>query len=164
MIIGVLADTHDNITATKKAVEFFAESKVDLIVHVGDVVAPFALEAFMGLKIPLKGVFGNNDGDKTNLNRKLEEIDAEFKDFVEFECDGKKVAAYHGTHPQILDALIKSQKYDILITAHTHQPETTLDENTLIVNPGETCGYLTGVQTVALVDTIEMKAEIKELK
>jgi predicted phosphodiesterase len=34
---------------------------------------------------------------------------------------------------------------------------------TLIVNPGEACGYLTGKSTVALLDTDKHKAEIIEL-
>jgi len=34
---------------------------------------------------------------------------------------------------------------------------------TLLVNPGEVCGYLSGRKTVALLDLEEMNAEIVEL-
>jgi len=134
-----------------------------MIVHAGDIVAPFTLDSFTKLECPLNGVFGNNDGDRLNINRKLQAIGAEFMDFAEFEADGKKVAVYHGTKPRLLEAIVKSKMYDIVVTGHTHQPETTLEDNTLVVNPGETCGYLTGVKTVALIDTNEMKADIREL-
>jgi len=33
---------------------------------------------------------------------------------------------------------------------------------TLVVNPGECCGYLSGKRTVALVDTETMNAELME--
>ncbi|MFH1403541.1 MAG: metallophosphoesterase [Candidatus Altiarchaeota archaeon] len=164
MIIGVLSDTHDNKEAILKAIELFKEKNVEMIIHAGDIVAPFTLEPFMDLEIPFRGVLGNNDGDEKNLNRKLEEIGTELTEFLDMECDGKKVAVYHGTRPQILEAIVKSRIYDIVASGHTHQPETTLDGNTLIVNPGETCGYLTGVATVAVVNTEDMNAEIHELK
>ncbi|MCX6695602.1 MAG: YfcE family phosphodiesterase, partial [Candidatus Altiarchaeota archaeon] len=106
---------------------------------------------------------GNNEGDKVNVNKKLQDISSEFSDFLEFEHIGKKMVVYHGHNPSILDALVKSGKYDIVIAGHTHTPEITLDGKTLLVNPGECCGYLTGVQTIATIDVAAMKAEIHEL-
>ena len=43
MKIGVLSDTHDHIPKIKRAVEIFNEEKVDLVLHSGDIVAPFSL-------------------------------------------------------------------------------------------------------------------------
>ncbi len=163
MIIGVLCDSHDNMDAVKKAVKVFVKKKVDLIIHAGDIVAPFALDPFMDLEIPIIGVFGNNDGEKVGINKKMEPKEMVFKEFIETECDGKKVAIYHGTQPRLLEAIVKSKTYDIVICGHTHQPEITLDENTVIVNPGETCGYLTGVMSIAIIDTETMDAQIHEL-
>jgi len=163
-MIGVFGDSHDNLVAIEKAVEFFNKKNVDLVIVSGDLVSPIAVEPLKKLKAELKGVFGNNEGDKYNINRKLEEMDAELSDFLEFEYAEKKIAVYHGHNPSILDSMVKSSKYDIIISGHTHTPEVTFEGNTLVVNPGESCGYLTGCKTVALVDVQQMKADIHELK
>jgi putative phosphoesterase len=162
-MIGVISDTHDNVYAIKKAVEFFNNKKVEFVVFAGDFIAPLSVEPFKNLECPLKGVFGNNEGDKLNLNKKLHELGTEFHYFLEFEHEGKSIAVYHGQVAAILEALVKSGIYDIVIAGHTHTPETTVEGKTLLLNPGECCGYLTGVQTIATLDIKEMKAEIHEL-
>ncbi|MBD3389116.1 MAG: YfcE family phosphodiesterase [Candidatus Altiarchaeales archaeon] len=162
-MIGVMADSHDNIEAIEKALEFFKESGVDMVIHGGDIVSPFTVESFKKIDCEIRAVCGNNEGDLANLNKKFEELDVELSDFLEFQYDEVNIAVYHGHNPSILDSIVKSAKYDVVVTAHTHTPEVTLEENTLVVNPGETCGYLTGVRTVALLDIKEMKADIREL-
>jgi uncharacterized protein len=162
-MMGIMGDSHDNLDAIKKSVEFFNKSGVDLVIHTGDIVSPFTIECFRPLKGSFKAVFGNNAGDRANVSKKVEEIGGEVADMLEFEYAGKRIVVYHGENPGLLDTLVKSRKYDIVATGHTHTPEVTMDENTLIVNPGEACGYLTGVMTVALVDVAEMKADIRQL-
>lgn len=163
VMIGVISDTHDNMEAMDKAVRFFNNKKVEFVVFAGDFVTPLSVEPLKNLECPLKGIFGNNEGDKVNVNRKLSEVGAEFSDFLEMEHDDRKIAVYHGHNPNILDALVKSGKYDIVIAGHTHTPETTVEGKTMLLNPGECCGYLTGIRTIATLDLKEMKAEIHEL-
>ena len=57
MKIGVLADTHDNLGAIAVAVEFFNREGVGHVLHAGDFVAPFAINALGELQCPLTGVF-----------------------------------------------------------------------------------------------------------
>jgi putative phosphoesterase len=58
--IGVISDTHDNLDSIKRAVAYFAEN-VEIIVHAGDVIAPFSAKIFKEADIPVYGVLGNND-------------------------------------------------------------------------------------------------------
>ena len=74
MKIGIISDTHDNLSQIKKAVEIFNQEKVELVLHAGDFVSPFTSLEFKNLNCPLKGVFGNNDGDKLFLREKFKEI------------------------------------------------------------------------------------------
>ena len=90
-------------------------------------------------------------------------MDTELVDFLEMEFGGSQIAIYHGHDPSILDSIVKSCKYDIVLTGHTHTPEVTVDENTLVVNPGELCGYLSGIKTVALLDIDTLDAQIHDL-
>lgn len=69
MILGILADTHDNLPKIEKAVKLFNKNKVDFVLHAGDFVAPFAISALKGLSCGWQGVFGNNDGEKEGLSR-----------------------------------------------------------------------------------------------
>ncbi|MFH0862108.1 MAG: metallophosphoesterase [Candidatus Altiarchaeota archaeon] len=163
-MMGIIGDSHDNIDAVAKAVEFFNGRGVDLVVHTGDLVSMFTLEPLGKLKGELKMVFGNNEGERANIAKKVQELGGEIGELLEFEYDGRKVAVYHGQNPSLLDAIVKSKKYDIVATGHTHTPEVTMEDNTLIVNSGEACGYLTGVKTVALLDVNEMKADIHTLE
>ncbi len=40
-IVGVLSDSHDNMPAIERAVDFFNENNVDMVMHAGDIISPF---------------------------------------------------------------------------------------------------------------------------
>ncbi len=160
MLIGIMSDTHDNLPAIREAVEFFNERNVDLVIHAGDYVAPFVSRELEKLKAPLKGVFGNNDGEREGLRKALG-IEGEL---LEVDADGMKVAVTHGTNEVLVRALAYSKLYDVVIVGHTHHYEIREVGRTILVNPGEVCGYLTGVRSVALLDTRKRVVEIFNLK
>lgn len=72
--IGIMADTHDRLQLIDRAVETLNREGVDLVLHAGDYVAPFAVLRLKPLKAKLIGVFGNNDGDKSLLKERFDEI------------------------------------------------------------------------------------------
>jgi len=163
-MIGVLSDSHDNVPAIQAAVELFNKNEVPLVLHVGDWVSPFAVDPFTKLDAQLQGVWGNNEGEIRRLQEKFTELGVPVQEFLELEYDEKRIAVYHGTQPLLLDAVIKSGKYHVVLTGHTHMPEVSMEDGVLVVNPGELCGYITGKKTLALVDPEQMSAEIVELK
>jgi hypothetical protein len=155
MQIGIISDSHDHMGNIEKAARVFAEKNVAKVIHCGDMIAPFikrALTPLQGKNIDLLGVYGNNDGERLGIKKILGEIMQIKGDFHEDDWDGKKIAIYHGTDPRILDALFDSGRYDVILTGHTHNIRIEQKEKTLLVNPGETCGYLTGKATCALLD------------
>ena len=163
--IGVISDTHDHIENAKKAVKIFNENGVGYVFHAGDIISPFlAPLAFKELKSKLHLVFGNNDGELLFLKVKFEEIGAEIKgNQLIIEIDGKKIALFHTLEPKILDAVIKSNEFDVIISGHTHKSSIKKVKNTLAINPGEACGYLFGKATIGIVDLDKMEAELIEL-
>ena len=64
MRIGVVSDTHDNLRNVERIVEIFRASRVERIVHTGDITRADTLDRFGSLAIPLHGVYGNNDVDR----------------------------------------------------------------------------------------------------
>lgn len=161
MKIGIISDSHDNITNVKKAVELFKARKVDFVIHLGDYVSPPHVRAFKGLK--LIGIFGNNDGEKYGLAKAFSEIEGELKgEFYEFEQDGLKFACMHGAVEQLRDALIEAGKYDVVLYGHNHKVDNRVAGKTIVINPGTAHGF-EGDATVAIFDTLEKKAEIIKL-
>ncbi|MCJ7581718.1 MAG: metallophosphoesterase family protein, partial [Candidatus Aminicenantes bacterium] len=62
-----------------------------------------------------------------------------------------------------LNSLIKQHDPDVLIFGHSHRAEVRFQGKTLLINPGETGGWVTGKQTVALFDPKDKTADIVSL-
>jgi len=139
MKIGVISDTHDQTLRIKKAIEIFNKEDVKLVVHCGDIVAPFVLQFFKGLNCPIKFLFGNNTGDialHLGFAKKFGIKNAEFNTFYSLDIDGRKIAAYHGDVKEIIEALIKCGIYDCVFIGHDHTARIEKHGNVLLVNPG----------------------------
>ena len=164
IIVGLIADTHDRLQMVDEAIKKLNKMKVELVLHAGDYIAPFVIPRFKELKARLIGVFGNNDGDHELLKEKFSELNLEMRgNFAELEVDGLKIALLHGHEEELLKALVNSEGFDVVVHGHTHKAETYRKGKTLVVNPGEVCGYLSGKSTIALLDTDKCEAEIIEL-
>ena len=160
-----MSDSHDNIPKIVEAVNYFNNEKVEMVFHAGDICSPFiAPKAIANLKSPFHGVFGNNDGDHVFLLKQFNKINAAIHGQVwNTEIDGKKIVMMHHLEEPIIESLAKGGIFDIIIKGHTHQSGIKQINDTLVINPGETCGYLTDKCTIALLDTNTMKARIIEI-
>lgn len=157
MIIGIMSDSHDHMGAIRLAVDFFNHRKVDLVIHAGDLIAPFTASEFKRLQMPFEAIYGNNDGEREGLKTAFQEL-CHLEDFKEVDADGRNMAVIHGSNQKLVDALASSEKYDALIRGHNHQMEVTQDK-TMIINPGEVCGYLSGKKTVIVLSTEDLNTE-----
>jgi len=164
MIVGIMADTHDHLPLVDKAVKVLNEQNAELVLHAGDYIAPFVVPHFKPLKAKFIGVFGNNDGERNGLEKKFREIDAEIHgNFADVTVDGIKIALLHGSEEELLRSLINVESHDIIIHGHTHEAKTYLKGRTLVINPGEVCGYLTDKSTFALLNSRTKEVKIIEL-
>ena len=161
-----MSDTHDRLPLVEAAVEELNERKVDLVLHAGDYVAPFVIPRLAHLEARVVGVFGNNDGDKPLLLKKASEVGSiEIKGlFAEVRMGELRIALLHGHEEELLRSLISCGAYDVVVHGHTHRASVRREGRTLVVNPGEVCGYLYGKPTLAILDTEELKVELVELK
>jgi putative phosphoesterase len=165
MLIGLISDTHDNLPQIEKAVKHLNNANVSLVLHAGDYCAPFTLAKLKALKCKLIGVFGNNDGDHELLKKRFSETtNCEIHDrFAQVDVDGYKIALLHGDEPELLFALIGSQHFNAIVHGHSHNKGIETRGKTLLINPGEVCGYLTGKSTIAIMDTAKNEAKLVEL-
>jgi putative phosphoesterase len=159
--IGIMSDSHDNLPAIRAAVELFNERQVDMVIHAGDLVAPFTAREIKKLNCPYKIILGNNDGEILGLYKIYE--GNVFQPPHQFKVNDKKVLVLHD--PILLNTLKDFKAFDLIIYGHDHNASVTESPTgQLIVNPGECGGWLTGRCTVGIWYMPDKKVELIELK
>ncbi len=134
------------------------ERGTKVILHAGDIIAPFTLKKFRNFELHF--IYGNNDGERAGLARVADQLGFEaMGDFGHTTIGGKKFALLHGTDEALVKAVTKSGLYDVVLRGHTHKLEIEEINGTLLVNPGEVCGYLTGERTFVIYETETGKVE-----
>lgn len=165
--MGIISDTHDNVEVVRRAGALFRERGVGLVIHAGDWVAPFMaarLRRAVGEGVRIVGVWGNNEGERVHFVRVAAEHGVEVMgDAFSMALDGLRVGVYHGTSQLLLDAMVRSGMFDVVVYGHTHRVDVRVVGDVLVVNPGEACGCVTGKSTVALLDTATRKVEVVEV-
>jgi putative phosphoesterase len=162
MRIGLLADSHDRLPAITELVRVFHEAGVGLVMHAGDYCSPFSLAPFAAATVPLMGVFGRNDGDPEGLREAAAaHVGTElFESPHSFEISGTRIIVVH----DLGDVMSRSIKaHSIVLHGSTHQYDVSTRGDTVIINPGEACGWLHGVCTAAIVDLETGQVERVEL-
>lgn len=159
MKIGVVSDTHNNLKNVRRIVELFNDAGVERVVHTGDITQPKTIDVFSGLKMPLYGVYGNNDqGELPHL-----EATAKMHGFhfvqppLPLEWAGRRIVVVHS--PEEL-AGVDESSFDVVLHGHTHRQTIEFVEERLTFNPGECAGMMEGANAVGILDLVAFSAEI----
>src|SRR4029078_625389 len=130
---------------------------------VGDCWWPCSLKAFEEAHVSLAGIFGKNDGDREGLvSRAQSAFGAElFESTHSFAIGGGRMLLVH----DIADVHERSVLgHAIVVHGHTHQQEMKTRGDTLILNPGEACGWLYGTPSAAILDVDSRNVEFLTLR
>jgi uncharacterized protein len=162
MRVGLMADTHDRIPVIAEFVRIMQEAGVAMLIHACDYCAPFALRPIEEASMSLAGVFGKNDGDTQGLLAKASSgFGAElFESPHSFEVGGQRILVVHDigeVQPRSIEG------HSIVVHGFTHQQEMKTRGDTLIVNPGEACGWLYGTPKAAILDLDTKQVEFLSL-
>ena len=160
IMVGIIADSHDNRRTISKAVEVFNQSGVSMVFHAGDLISPFTADDFSRLNCKMTAVFGNNDGEKIGLHHTYSKLGTIGQGPKKCEFQGKRFVLMH--EPHCIDELSMGKQADVIIYGHTHEIDIRKGD-TLVINPGEAGQWLTGKATIALLDLITMEVEIEEI-
>jgi putative phosphoesterase len=145
----------------KDAIDRLNSEPIELVLHAGDYSAPFAADQYKALKAHMIGVFGNNDAEQEKLKDRFAKAGHEVKSaFAEVQAGKLKIAVTHGDEIELLQSLTRCGGYDVLVCGHTHQPRVVEEGRTLVINPEEICGHLTGKSTFAILNTSERTARL----
>ena len=146
MKIGIIADTHGNLTGWERAWELALEGS-DLILHAGDVLyhgpkfdpveaySPRVLaEALNDCPAPVIVARGNGDSDVDQL---VLEMPVQ-SPYTFAQIEGLRVLVAHGhiTPPEQLVPLAQRWGVDLLVTGHIHRPVLERCGGLVHVNPG----------------------------
>jgi putative phosphoesterase len=150
--IGVMADSHDRVPAISDLLERFASKGVSMVMHAGDYCSPFSLAPFHQRGMALLGVFGRNDGDRETLSAYAArgmgtEI---YESPHSFEVGGKRILLVHEIG-EVNPRSIESHDYVIHGSSHLQSQKKT--GSTLLINPGESCGWIHGKCTAMILET-----------
>jgi putative phosphoesterase len=163
MRIGLLSDTHDRVPAVRALLQEMLAGGVSLVMHAGDYCSPFVLQPFHDLSIPMLGVFGRNDGDRDALSAAARtgfgaaEL---FESPHSLELGGKPVLLVHDLAEVDQRSI---DRHEVIVHGFTHVPEMKTRGDSLLVNPGEACGWLHGAPTAAILDLASKSVEFLRL-
>ncbi len=152
MRIGVVADTHDRVPAIADLLQRFAEKGVSMVMHAGDYCSPFSLSPFHQSGMALLGVFGRNDGDRETLAAYAArgmgtEI---YESPHSFDVGGKRILLVH----DIAEVSPRSiESHNFLIHGSSHLQSEKKVGSTIVINPGEACGWIHGKCTAMILNT-----------
>ncbi len=159
MKVGLISDTHDRVPAVEALVSRMAAAGAEFVLHAGDYCAPFSLAPFRTAGLPLLGVFGRNDGDRDGLRAMAAALPAGgelFESPHSLELGGRSLLLVH----DLGDALARSvEGHAVVIHGCSHRAEVRQRGSTLVVNPGEGCGWLTGTCTAMVLDLDALTVE-----
>ncbi len=162
MLVGLLADTHDRVPAIAELTRRMVERGVGLILHAGDYCSPFSLAPFHEMNVAVAGVFGRNDGDPQGLKAYAAKGMAVelYESPHSLEVAGERILLVH----DIGDVLPRSlEAHTVVVHGSTHREEMRSRGDTLIVNPGEGCGWLYGAPSAAIIDLSSRQVDFFKL-
>ena len=137
MLIGIIADTHDQKQRTRVAVQLLQSAGAQALFHCGDLIEPDMVEICAAIT-PGYFVFGNNDEGRVDDIRSA--ITHSRNSFClelagELELAGKRIAITHGHCDKQVRRLL-NQEPDYLFTGHSHVAADWMEGVTRRINPG----------------------------
>ncbi len=163
MRVGLIADSHDRVPAVAELLRLMIEGGVGIVLHAGDFCSPFSLDPLHAAQVPAAGVFGRNDGDPEGLKAAAERgaVGVElYQSPHSLEIEGRRVLVVH----DLSDVHRRSvQAHEFVVHGCSHREELRARGDTMIINPGEACGWLHGSPTAAILDLATKRVEILKL-
>ena len=150
MKIGIISDTHGNISATSRAAEIFKQQNVSAVFHCGDIGSFDVLSTLAGAEMPVHAVLGNVDSYSSDLKFFPTGIGVQlYGRFGEVALNGLRIALLHSDDRHHFSRIISSGAYDLVLSGHSHEVHDYMEGKTRCLNPGS-AGR--GEGTFALLD------------
>jgi putative phosphoesterase len=158
--LGVISDTHGQVTLTRPALRLFESLEVSAVLHCGDIGTPAIVELFSAW--PTHFVFGNCDDNLAELSAAIEASGQTCHgQFGDLTLDGVRIAMLHSHDRRRFQRTIDSGEFRLVCYGHTHVAAIDKRGETTVLNPGAV--YRANPHSVAIVDLPAVKATIINL-
>jgi len=107
------------------------------------------------------GVYGNNDGEKVILESAYRQVGELHVGPCQVKKRDLNILLMH--EPFALGELLECGRFDLIVYGHTHKQDARRHGSTLLVNPGECCGWVNSEPSIAIADMAAREAEIIRL-
>lgn len=152
MKIGVLSDTHDNLSNILIVLGAYRERGIETLIHCGDLTGFEMVSHFDGFRVIY--TIGNMDHATGVIKKRFKKMRAD--NFVgpvfSGQLDGTPVAATHSHIDSKLTDLVNHKRYKWIFHGHTHQRRDEVIHGTRIVNPGALGGLGKESRSFCIVD------------
>lgn len=160
MRIGVVSDTHGQLSLTREAVHMLQSLDVETVLHCGDIGTADVVRQFSAW--PTHFVLGNCDHDAESLRAAIEAEGQTFHGLLgEIELAGARVALLHSHERAKFRETVHSGEWDLVCYGHTHTAAIDRVGPTVVLNPGAV--YRARPHSVAVVELPEVEATIVNL-
>ena len=148
MKIGVISDSHNNLSVLEKALVVLKEEKVDTILHAGDMENSNHVSLFDDFTLYLAQ--GNCD-DLYELKERCKEFgQPEPLKYHELELGYKRIFLFHGDDTLLYREALQRNIFDYIIKGHSHFTEDYKKGNSRVLNPGAL--YRSAMYTLGILD------------
>lgn len=162
MKLALMSDSHDNFPVLAKAIEIAEQAGCEMLLFAGDLISPPGIDVLAKFSGNSIVIWGNNENEKPGIIRKVaaaENVELS-EGYYEGEMGGLKIFMNH--YPRYTELAAASGQFDVCIHGHTHEYREEKVGETLLLNPGEIMGYLSGTSTFMILDT-ETKQVTKQV-
>lgn len=164
MEIGVLSDTHDNLSNLLMVLETCRDRGIDTLIHCGDLTSMDMISHLKGFRVIY--TMGNMDVTTGTIKRQLEKMrDDNFAGMVfEGSLGGVPVAAAHSHVDGVVMKLVGENRFRWIFHGHTHKKRDEVINGVRVVNPGALGGLGREPRSFCLVDLAEDQVEFIHVK
>lgn len=152
MKIGVMSDTHDNLSNTMAVLSTYRDWGIDTIVHCGDLTSPEMVSHFQGFRVIF--TTGNMDHTTGAIKKRLGKMrEDNFAGLVyKGSLGGVPIAVTHSHVDGKIMELVRENRFKWIFHGHTHEKCDEVIRGVRIVNPGALGGLGREPRTFCIVD------------
>lgn len=135
MRVGIISDTHNELTRTHKAIQMLRDEGAGALIHCGDLSSPAIVEVCSAL--PCWFALGNHDADNVPaLEQAPRECGVTCLGWTgTIELAGKRIAVAHGHMTYDIRLALKGQPH-YLVSGHSHIASDRYEGLVRRINPG----------------------------
>ncbi len=163
MKIGLLSDTHNNLSNTLQCIDAFRKMSITTIIHCGDLTDCELIRYFDGLRLIY--TYGNCDQATGMINAAVKQLGnaSQAGTFFHGELDGKKIYATHGDLAGSIFERVQLRQYDYIFHGHTHRRADYRQLASRVINPGALGGVHIESRSYATLDLASDTLEYHQL-